>query len=131
VSGYEVDGANFSTLEGFYDVVSRVLVPHAVWGRDLNALNDILHGGFGTPEVGFTLGLTHELSRERLGYAETVRQLRLSLERCHPTARDQAQGDLDRAETWSRPTVFDWLVEIIDGHPTGFPPRGTVTLILA
>lgn len=50
---YEIDGENFSTLEEFYDEVSRVLVPGAAWGRNLDAFNDVLHGGFGTPEDGF------------------------------------------------------------------------------
>ncbi len=129
---YEIDGANFSTLEEFYDEVSRVLIPGAVWGKNLDALNDVLHGGFGTPEDGFELRwVNHELSRERLGYPETVRQLHLKLERCHPTTRDQVRVERDRAESGVGPTVFDWLVEIIDGHPTGFPSRGKVTLILA
>ena len=73
---YLIDGRNFSTLEGFYDEVSRVLIPGAAWGHNLDAFDDILCGGFGTPEEGFKLRwLHHVLSRERLGYAETVRQL--------------------------------------------------------
>lgn len=46
---YEIDGARFTTLEGFYDEVSRVLIPGASWGHNLDAFNDILRGGFGTP----------------------------------------------------------------------------------
>ena len=49
---YEIDGLEFHTLEEFYDVVSRVLIPNAYWGRNLDAFNDILRGGFGTPEGG-------------------------------------------------------------------------------
>lgn len=129
---YEIDGENFSTLEGFFNEVSRVLVPGASWGRNLDALNDILHGGFGTPEDGFTLRwLNHELSRQRLGYPETERQLALRLERCHPESRDHVRAELAQARAHSGPTAFDWLVEIIEGHPTGFPKRGTVTLVLA
>ena len=129
---YEIDGENFSTLEEFYDEVSRVLVPNMSWGRNLDALNDILHGGFGTPEDGFTLRwLNHELSRERLGYPETVRQLEMSLERSHPSHRERIRTELAQARAGKGATVFDWLREIIDGHPTGFPPRGTVELVLA
>ena len=47
---YEIDGKNFSTLEEFYDEISRVLIPGAQWGRNLDAFNDILRGGFGTPD---------------------------------------------------------------------------------
>jgi RNAse (barnase) inhibitor barstar len=52
---YEIDGRDFATLEEFYGVVSRVLIPGAKWGHNLDAFNDILRGGFGTPEGGFIL----------------------------------------------------------------------------
>jgi len=51
----EIDGANFASLEEFYAEVSRKLIPEADWGRNLDAFNDVLRGGFGTPEDGFVL----------------------------------------------------------------------------
>lgn len=67
---YEIDGERFSTLDGFYDEISRVLIPGAWWGRNLDAFNDILRGGFGTPDEGFVLRWRNaDLSRERLGPA--------------------------------------------------------------
>src|SRR5258708_29359176 len=85
---YEIDGRDFSTLEEFYQVVSRVLVPGAQWGQNLDAFNDILRGGFGTPEGGFVLRWKNSaVSRERLGYPETVRQLQRRLARGHPSNR--------------------------------------------
>jgi len=51
----EIDGLRFSTLEEFFDEVSRTLIPGADWGRNLDAFNNILRGGFGTPEWGFIL----------------------------------------------------------------------------
>jgi RNAse (barnase) inhibitor barstar len=81
-----IDGAAFSDLDGFYEEVSRRLIPGADWGRNLDAFNDILRGGFGTPEGGLTLRWRNaSLSRERLGYAETLRYLRRKLQRCHPS----------------------------------------------
>lgn len=65
---YEIDGHRFSTLEAFYDEISRVLIPNAVWGRKLDAFDDILRGGFGTPAAGFVLRWRHaQISRQRLG----------------------------------------------------------------
>src|SRR2546428_8436805 len=73
---YEIDGAECSSLEGFFEEVSRKLIPGAEWGHNLDAFNDILRGGFGTPEGGFVLRWKNsDVSRERLGYPETVRQL--------------------------------------------------------
>lgn len=117
---YEIDGHDFATLDEFYDIVSRVLIPGAEWGRNLDAFNDILRGGFGTPEGGFILRWVNaDLSRERLGYPETVRQLERRLARCHPTNRGYVAADLDRARQGVGPTVFDWLVEIIGVHVEG------------
>jgi hypothetical protein len=48
----EIDGARFSSVEGFFDEVSERLIPGATWGRNLGAFNDILRGGFGMPEEG-------------------------------------------------------------------------------
>jgi hypothetical protein len=45
---YEIDGADFSTLDEFYDEISRVVIPEVYWGRNLDAFDDILSGGFGT-----------------------------------------------------------------------------------
>jgi RNAse (barnase) inhibitor barstar len=114
----EIDGERFSTLEEFYDEVGRQLIPGAGWGHNLDAFNDILRGGFGTPEPGFTLVWRRsDLSRDRLGYVETVRQLERRLVECHPGHRSRVRSDLDAARHHQGPTVFDWLVDIISGHP--------------
>ncbi len=109
---YVIAGENFSTLEKFYDEISRVLIPDAEWGHNLDALNDILRGGFGTPPEGFILVWKNSaLSRQRLGYPETVRQLELRLARCDPSNRPSVQAELEQAKQDKGPTVFDWLVE--------------------
>jgi RNAse (barnase) inhibitor barstar len=119
-STYEIDGSRFSTLEGFYDEISRVLIPGAKWGHNLDAFNDILRGGFGTPEGGFVLRWKNSaLSRERLCYQETVRQLELRLEHCHAANRGLVAQSLNDAEQGRGTTVFDWLVEIIEVHEAG------------
>jgi RNAse (barnase) inhibitor barstar len=117
---YEIDGSRFSTLEGFYEEISRVLIPGADWGRNLDAFNDILRGGFGTPDGGFVLRWVNSgLSRERLGYPETVRQLELRLQRCHPSNRLAVAAHLDTAKCGQGGTVFDWLQDIIAVHASG------------
>lgn len=117
---YEIDGRDFSTLEEYFDVISRVLIPGAWWGYNLNAFNDILRGGFGTPEGGFVLRWKNsDVSRKRLGHPETVRQLEQHLTDCHSSNRQLVSEDLQRAKDGVGPTVFDWLVEIIQVHGTG------------
>ena len=65
---FEIDGEDFSDLEGFYREFSdKVLGGRISWGHSLDALNDVLHGGFGTPDEGFKLFWHNsELSRKKL-----------------------------------------------------------------
>src|SRR5262249_33668233 len=112
--------------------ISRVLVPEAEWGRNLDAFNDILRGGFGTPEDGFQLRwINSERSRSVLGYAETIRQLKKRLQNCHPTNRTAVARDLAEARNHCGPTVFDWLIEIVQTHGAqGRESGGRVELVL-
>ena len=105
-----IDGAQFSDLDGFYDEVSRNLIPGAVWGRNQNAFSDILRGGFGTPEGGF-----------QLGWDETIRFIERKLTTCHPTNRPSVQADLESARRHEGETLFDLIVDIIHDHGPGGP----------
>lgn len=114
---YVLDGSKISSLEAFYDQIGHKLAPGADWGRNLDALDDFLGGGFGGPEGDFNLRWANsEISRANLGYPETVRQLQKRLEQCHPSNRDKVRAELTRAENGLGATVFDWLVEIIRRH---------------
>ena len=117
---YRIDGERFSSLEEFYEEISRVLIPNAKWGHNLDAFNDILRGGFGTPDEGFFLIWENSaVSKRRLGYPETERILEIRLDRCHPTARSSVRRQLRDAGNNKGATVFDWLVEIIRVHGAG------------
>jgi RNAse (barnase) inhibitor barstar len=129
---YIIDGSRFATLEEFAKEFSRVVLRGHDWSGNLDALDDILRGGFGTPAGGFSLRWRNsDLSRDRLGYTETVRQLRSRLGRCHPTNLARVASKLEEAEKSSGPTVFDWLVDVIRSHgPGGDEPEDGVELLL-
>ena len=112
----KIDGSKFSTLEEFYAHFSeRALNGYPV--NNLDAFNDVLRGGFGTPEDGFILVWeNHAQSKASLGYEETIRQLRIRKERCHPDNVQYVEEDIQEAEKGVGETVFDWLVEIIQEH---------------
>ncbi len=57
------------------------------------------------------------LTRERLGYTETVRQLTLQLRDCHPTVLIKTAWALRAALRGQGTTVFDWIVAILEEHP--------------
>jgi RNAse (barnase) inhibitor barstar len=115
---FELDGSRINDLDGFYAEVSRVLIPGTGWGRNLDAFDDILDGGFGTPEGGFTLVWREsEQSRRRLSHVETVRVLEQRLGRCHPSNRASVVERLAAARRGEGQTIFDDLLEIISRHP--------------
>jgi RNAse (barnase) inhibitor barstar len=117
---YEIDGIDFASLEDFYDAISKNVIPNAMWGQNLDAFNDILRGGFGTPQQGFVLRWKNsEVSKERLGYPETVRQLQSRLNTCHRSNQDRVAEELAQAAAHRGKTVFDWLVDIIRIHSVG------------
>ena len=115
---YYIEGSKVGSLEQFYEEISESLIPNVAWGRNLDAFNDILGGGFGLPEEGFTLVWQNAaLSKKHLGHGETVRQLQKRLEHCHPSAIPDIERMLEAAQRGEGPTVYDWLIEIIREHP--------------
>lgn len=126
VKRYEIEGADFSSLEGFFREVGRVLLHGQAWGENLDALDEILCGGaFGLESQFEVVWKNAELSQQNLSYAETERQLALRLAACHPLNRPQVSEALQLARLKKGPTVFDWLMDIFAVH------RETVSLILA
>jgi hypothetical protein len=123
---YEIDGAGFGTLAEFHEHFSERVLGGAAWGRNLNAFNDVLRGGFGTPDAGFRLvWLNSGLSRERLGHAETARTLEASLRDATDAGyRRQLAAWIDEARHENGKTVFDWLVEVIRRHGDGGEEAG-------
>jgi hypothetical protein len=114
-----LDGADFSDFEGFAREFSKLLGDYT-WRGNLDAFNDILRGGFGTPENGFVLQWRNSaLSREALGYEATIRWLERILLTCHPSNRSHVQADIGRARRGEGRTLFDTIVEIIRSHGPG------------
>jgi RNAse (barnase) inhibitor barstar len=113
---YVIDGAAFRDLEGFFDEIQRSFVLTS-WGRNLDAFNDVLRGGFGTlPDGGFVLQWRYsERSRKTLGYPTTIR----TLEKKVRLSAGVLRADLASARRGEGPTIFDILVEIIRTHGPG------------
>ena len=114
---FEIDGKNFLTLEEFWGEISDKLIPGAEWGKNLDAFNEIFHGGFGTPENGFVLiWKNSSISRQRLSFLETIKALEKRLKKCHASNIQSVTRDLDKAKRHEGQTAYDWILEIIQGH---------------
>jgi Barstar (barnase inhibitor) len=129
---FVLDGTAFDDLAGFFSAITRTL-GLGRWGRNLDAFNDILRGGFGTPEGGFILRWASSgISAQRLGWPETIRFTEAMLATCHPSNIPRVQADLAAARRGQGPTLFDIITSIIRAHgPGGIEAQDNVHLILA
>ena len=74
-----INGKNFNDMKGFYDEIDDVFTFNLGWkiGRNLDAFNDILSGGFGKHEYGEPIlikWLYFKMSEHNLGI-ETMRNI--------------------------------------------------------
>lgn len=116
-----LDGNEFSNLQSFYDAVENGLTKDLGWdmGRNLDAFNDVLRGGFGVYEYGEPVRLIwlhSDKSRKDLGWDETVKYLSAMLTTCHPANVELVKRKLALAENREGETLFDTIVGIIKGH---------------
>lgn len=58
---YEIDGNKIYDLESFYSEFSDKVLHNNDWGHNLDAFNDVLYGGFGTPAEGYILVWSNSL----------------------------------------------------------------------
>jgi len=115
---YTLDGASFENLEGFYLALDHELLAGESWGHNLDALDDVLAGAYGSVPAEFTLVWRDaDISRERLGYDVTVRELCHRLAHCDVTNVLTVAQQLRAALRREGPTVFDWILDLIRAHP--------------
>ncbi len=114
---YVVDGSRFTTLAETATEFTRVLGLTMPWDGNLDAFNDFLRGGFGTPDEGFILTWQHsDISRRRLGYRETLHWLEERVRYCHPSNVAHFQERIAAARRQEGETLFDTLVAIVRDH---------------
>ena len=116
-----IDGHNFKTLAEFYDEIENKLTKGLDWriGRNLNAFNDVLTGGFGIHDYEERITLVwknSEKSKKDLGQSETIKYIEEKLKSCHPTNVPSVTEDLEMARGGQGPMLFDLIVETIKGQ---------------
>ena len=94
-----LNGNNFSSLKTFYDEIERKFTKDLGWeiGRNLDAFNDVLRGGFGLYEYEEQITIIWEnssKSKSDLGYEETIRYMESKLKTCHPTNIASVESNL-------------------------------------
>jgi len=115
---FELDGRRVTSLDQFFAAFRRAVGVGP--NRSLDAFNDYLRGGMGTPADGFVLRWRHHaVSRAGLGHPATARWLEAMATTCHPANVSSVEARIAAARRCEGPTLFDEIVEIIRDHGPG------------
>nr|WP_262910095.1 ribonuclease inhibitor [Chryseobacterium gleum] len=122
-----IHGGHFSSLDGFYEETSSVLMKDVDWKvGTLDGFNDILYGGFGVFENKEEIEIIwkeSKKSKEDLGLAATRKFYENKIRQGQPFNIQLIQQKLNELEEGKGQTLFEILVEIIESHKN-------ITLIL-
>ena len=112
-----IDGANFSTIDEFYDEVEKKFTKNLSWkiGRNLDAFNDVLSGGFGVfeREPIIIKWKNSAKSRNDFGYMATIKYYEEVKKYCHISAIDKINKKIALAKSQEGETLFHLIIEII------------------
>ncbi|MGG7468587.1 ribonuclease inhibitor [Chryseobacterium arthrosphaerae] len=115
-----IHGGHFSSLEGFYEEASNVLMKNTDWKiGTLDAFDDILYGGFGVFENNEPIEIVWKESQksgEDLGIKATREFYGNKIRQGKPFNTKLLQQKLDDLMEGKGQTLFEILVEIIQSH---------------
>ena len=117
-----IDGHRFHDIPGFYAEVNRVFMADEDWrlGESLDALNDMLYGGYGVLHGAGAVRLRWlaiDKSAADLGLTETRRWLTDKLRHPGRFNINAIRQQLDALEDGMGPTFFQIVMEIFAEHP--------------
>lgn len=115
-----IHGGHFSSLNGFYEEASSVLMKDTDWKvGTLDGFDDILYGGFGVFENKEEIEIIwkeSEKSKEDLGYEATREFYESKIRQGKPFNIELIQQKLDELTDGKGQTLFEILIEIIESH---------------
>jgi RNAse (barnase) inhibitor barstar len=116
-----IDGDKISSLSTFYDEIESKLTKDLGWtmGRNLDAFNDVLRGGFGVHEYEEPIKLIWNNSNKSklgLGWDETIKYVTAKLKNCHSSNIQFVKDALELAQQHKGQTLFELITDIIKTH---------------
>ena len=115
-----IHGGHFSSLDGFYEEVSKVLMKDTDWKvGTLDGFDDILYGGFGVFENKDKIEIIwkeSQKSKDELGLKATQEFYENKIKQGKPFNIELIQQKLDDLNAGKGQTLFEILVEIIKSH---------------
>lgn len=117
-----IDGAAVRDIASFYEEINRVFMTGENWrlGPSLDALNDLLYGGFGAlhgAEAARVVWTDHAVSRDALGRAATAEYYREKLRQPELFSHEHFRALLAELEAGTAATYFDIVLEVFADHP--------------
>ncbi|MCD8166092.1 MAG: barstar family protein [Bacteroides sp.] len=119
---FTIEGSRIQDIPSFYKEINRVFMSKEDWklGESLDALNDMLYGGYGEIEGNEEIRLVwkdFEKNRNDLGVELTKNYYRNKLK--HPSIFNTrfAEQKLSELEKGTGKTYFEMIQEIISEHP--------------
>lgn len=114
---FHLNGNDFSDMSGFYQSIYRLMPLEQDWepGHNLDALNDVLYGGFGDEPVSL-VWVNAEKSRKDLGLEQTALFYQRKIDQGAPYNVDWAKQKLADLHRGKGQTLFDIILEILADH---------------
>lgn len=121
-NSFTINGNNISDIASFYNEINRVFMAEEDWklGLNLDALNDMLYGGYGAIKGGQPVTLiwqNMEKSRADLGFDVTRNFYRSKLQNPELFDCRKIKKDLAELERGTGATYFEIVLQIIADHP--------------
>lgn len=117
-----LDGNRFDDIRGFYDEINRAFMPNENWrlGDSLDALNDMLYGGYGVSAGASTVCIHWEnmaKSRRDLGVEATRSWLTAKLDPSGRHNQRLIRGQIAALDRGEGQTFFAIVQAILADHP--------------
>ena len=116
-----INANHFSALATFYEEMDKLFMHNMDWkmGHSLDALNDILYGGFGVYQPGepvLVLWQNVPKSKNDLGVEETRKNYQWKIDTGFSYNVKLFQEKLVELENGTGQTLFDIIIEIFEDH---------------
>ncbi|WP_431804885.1 barstar family protein [Microbacterium sp. bgisy203] len=119
---FVLDGTRIQSIATFYDEVNRVLMSGEDWtlGPSLDALDDLLYGGFGAlADVEHPVIVVRESARVRAALGATATREYYAEKLAHPETFhvERFTTALAELDAGNGQTYFDLVLDVFAGHP--------------